>query len=378
MMLTTQLDFGGSPTPTIGVEWWGEPLRPITKRPGQLAGMGAEPCPGMPPSPVANIMSTPSCSPQDAGCVALTSEIQSFNLAAIKDANNQYNREVCVHNACLNGEDGQSRCTSQYPPVSLPSQPYSPTSVMIQSHNGGQSYSAGQGGDYGSSGATPLYGPDETAQARQVYQQALARYNVANNAAINAMFEAEFSAGLSWWKSNHNGSTMGMATYIAPLADGVVQGWMRKAGVTTSPVLYATGTDESGQARQIYQQILARYGVASNYAINALFESDFSAGVAWWKSTHNGSTAGLAAYIAPLADGVVQDWMRKAGVTKADGTPTVPTPQNTKQAGNVDTSQSSDNANKNQDVSGAPSSTNSGVFLALGAVALVMLAKGGK
>lgn len=368
MMLQTRLDFGGSPTPSIGVEWWGMPLSPIKRLPGQLTGLGAcwnndageQVCDNLPAKPPTvtpltveearvilasgspadrmaeaqkvyydwynanrtaspascgadpqqssvSLMSSPLCQPTNTVCISLLQQIEEYNLALAKQAENNWNKAWCEKQNCLNqGTAGYPRdCGSLFPRVNVPPQPVYPDAKSILQQGGVVvGYSSDKVGSYG------------------------------------------------------GGSGSGSG---------------------------ANYSDEVEQARQIYVDLLNRYGVAANSTVTGLFNQEFAAGVAWYKSTY-GNTTGLAKYVASNADGRVQEWMRKAGVTKADGTT-----NNSNTGGGSGTGSSGGNVNTSGGGGGGGggSSDNTsadnfmlgdsgGMFIALGAVALLMLAGKGK
>jgi hypothetical protein len=182
MMLDSRLDFQGSPNANIGPGWFGQVFRPVKRLPGQLLGLpeqglgmgllppmpdevaqaaaqcssgdkgacdryygsdwykartvaqaqGTGSCPTYPDKPSVSLMTSPECTPFEPTCVALTSQIEVYNLALIANANAEWNRRICEHNKCLNN-DSSIDCASRFPYVQVPAQPsYSGQSAYQQ------------------------------------------------------------------------------------------------------------------------------------------------------------------------------------------------------------------------------------------------------
>jgi hypothetical protein len=255
-------------------------------------------CPPLPEYPDATLMSSPACTPMEGACIALLGDIVRFNGTIIAKANNAYHRAVCKHNACLNGTP-QSACDTQYPDTPI--------------------------------GTRPVY-PD----ARAVLQR--------------------------------NGTVIGYSNQ--PI------GTINNAGtasVTGAVVVTQSTADETAAARKIYTDLTAQAGASNNAAVTALLDRDFAAGVTWYKSTHNNSTVGLVAHIQPRAYDTVQGWLRAAGVLKADGTV-----NNTSTGGGSGGSGgaggNTDTGDEEEEDKSTDSDSQGGMFIVLGAVALLMLA----
>lgn len=359
MMLETVLSFGGSATPQIGVDWFGEPFRPIKRLPGQLMGLGmtseearrilsvgtyggtytqaqvdeaqrvyygtattpgayqqavaAQPsastgdCGAFPVRPKYTVMSTPTCGPMDNACQVLAGQIAGYNASLAAASLAKYQHDVCVHNACRNGQ-GASGCDSQYPPVNIQ--------------------------------AKPIY-PD-------------ARAILVDN------------------------------TYVMGYSDqpiGTIGPTGLVVGQITSPTSGSGGAgagsgaagDEVPAARKIYTDLLSEYGVSANTAVTALFNKAFDDGVTWYKSTHNNSTVGLAAFVAPNARNTVIGWLKATGVMKADGTMNTTNTGSGGSGGSGGNSESGGTGDKDGDKDSGDSGSQGGMFIALGAVALLML-----
>lgn len=351
MMLDTVLSFGGSATPQIGVEWFGDALRPIKRLPGQLMGLGmtaeearrilsvgtyggtytqaqvdeahgvyygtattkgaysggtvdnpsqqTPQCGTIPEYPDITLMSSPQCSGLDPQCINLLEQIAQWNNAMQREAGQQWNRAVCKRNACLNGTP-PGTCDSQYPSVAIPAKPTYPDARAILQRNG-----------------------------------TVVGY------------------------SNQPIGTIGTAVVVA--------------GPATTGGTGST-TDETAAAKKIYTDLLAAY--SGNATVMALFNRDWETGLAWYRSTY-GSTKGLTEHVRSRAYDAVQGWLKTAGVLKADGTV-----NNTNTGGGSGGSGgaggNSDTGDKTGEKETPASDSQGGMFIVLGAVALLMLAGKGK
>lgn len=312
MMLRTQLDWAGSPSAQIGPWWWNREFHPVKRLNGQMAGLGDTCGPDPGPAQV-TLMSSPNCSPMDTVCVLLNQQIEEYNNALQINSTKLWERAWCEKQNCQNqGTPGYPRDCNSIYPT---------VSVPPQPSYPGAQAILQSGGLVTGYGTAPIG---------------------------------------SYGGGSATGSTGGYTPPPPP----------------PTPVQTPLHTEEIAQARQVYIDLLSRYGVAANSAVTSLFNTEFEQGLQWYLSTY-GSYSGLTNYVRPNADSKVQEWMRKAGVTKADGTATKPATGGSGQGGNVDTGSGSGSGSEGDKSTGTDMlGSNGGMFIALGAVALLMLAGG--
>ena len=352
MMLDTVLSFGGSAYPQIDAGWFGDPLRSIVRLPGQLMGLG------MTAEEARRILSV--------GTYGGT-----YTQAQVDEAHGVYYGTATTpgaYQAATGGQTGGSNCPPmpEYPDSTVMSTP------TCQPMDFDCQRLAGQ---------IEVYNLAVIAKANAFYQRAVCVHNECLNgrdgsvcatrhptpAVPSQPIYPDARAILS-----RNGAVAGYSNQ--PI------GTVNNAGsatVTGAVVVTQSTADETAAARKIYTDLIAQAGASSNSAVTALLDRDFAAGVTWYKSTHNNSTSGLVAYIQPRAYDTVQGWLRAAGVLKADGTV-----NNTNTGGGSGSSGgaggNADTGDKKEEDKSTTSDSQGGMFIVLGAVALLMLAGKGR
>ena len=263
MMIETVLNFNGSATPNKGPDWFDRPFWSMERLPGQLMGLGCDDggavcgmgaaCPTVPSSPPsAAILSSPSCSPTDSGCVVLSGQIQQYNNALKIKATADWNRLICESNKCLNQDN--TDCNSRFPAVPVPPRPNAPGQVDLQWDNGfvtGYARPADPppvtGGSGGGTGTGKLTDAQEQAAAKKSLTDAMDSLGVGGNQSILAKLNAEFTKGLTWWLQSHANYT-GLAAHTASGAINTVRQWIKDLGVTPPPPANKVPSDTgSGQ-----------------------------------------------------------------------------------------------------------------------------------
>lgn len=231
-MIETVLNFNGSATPNKGPDWFDRDFWDMERLPGQLMGLGAE-CQPIPPSPPSTaILSSPSCSPQDSACIALTGQIQQYNIALKAKATADWNRLICEHNKCLNQDS--TDCLSRFPAVYVPPRPNAPGQVDLQWDNGFVTGYARPADPPPSTAGSGGGDAAEVTNAKRYLTDAMNTLGVGGNQAILAKLNDEFPKGLAWWLQSHKDYS-GLAAHTAANAITSVRQWIKDLGVTPPP-----------------------------------------------------------------------------------------------------------------------------------------------